>query len=223
MTRPGVRRIALPAALLLLAFIPSLVALLRVYQIPTGTLPDDKLYLASTPISLFLHALCGATFAVLAPMQLFPAMRRRFPKLHRRAGWVLVLAGLTIATTGLIMVALHPFSASLLLRATRLVVGSAVIASLYLSIAAIRQRNVADHRAWMLRTYALIMGAGTQALIGLPIFVLYGQPEPQVMDLILAICWPLNLIVAELVIRDVRPAPKTPAPKSAAQPPAYCP
>lgn len=201
MTRPGVARFLLPAALLLLAFIPSLVALMRVIQVPANTLPDDKLYLASTPVSLFLHALSGATFALAAPLQLFPVLRRRFPKLHRRAGWVLVLAGLTIAVTGLTMVALHPFSATLLLRATRVAVGLAVIACLTVAIHAIRQRDIAQHRAWMLRTYALIMGAGTQALIGLPIFLLYGQPAPNVMDLILALCWPVNLIVAEAVIR----------------------
>lgn len=204
MTRSGVARFLLPAALLLLAFVPSLVAIMRVIQVPTGTLPDDKLYLASTPVSLFLHALCGATFALAAPLQLFPALRRRFPKLHRRAGWVLVLAGLILAVTGLTMVALHPFAATLLLRATRVAVGSAVIASLTLAIRAIRQRDIAQHRAWMLRTYALIMGAGSQALIGLPIFILYGQPAPKVMDLILALCWPVNLMVAELVIRGYR-------------------
>ena len=204
MTRSGVARILLPAGLLALAFIPSLVALMRVYQVPMGTLPDDKLYLGMTPISVVLHAICGATFALFAPLQLFPTLRRRFPKLHRRAGWVLVLAGLTIAVSGLVMVVLIPYSATLPLRATRIVVGAMVIACLTLSIHAIRQRRVAQHRDWMLRTYALIMGAGTQAVVGVPIFLLYGQPEPAVMDLILAVCWPINLAVAEWVIRGYR-------------------
>ncbi len=204
MKRPGVTRFLLPAGLLLLALVPTLVALMRVYQVPTGTLPDDKLYLGSTPISVVLHASFGSIFALFAPLQLFPTMRRRFPKLHRRAGWVLVMSGLVIAVTGLLMVALHPFSATLPLRATRLVVGSLVIACLTLSILAIRRRDIAEHRDWMLRTYALIMGAGTQALVGLPIFILYGQPEPAVMDLILAVCWPINLLIAEWVIRGYR-------------------
>ena len=204
MTRPGTSRFLLPAFLLLLAFVPSLVALMRVYQVPTGTLPADKLYLATTPVSVVLHAICGATFALFAPLQLFASLRRRFPKLHRRAGWALVMAGLTIAISGLVMVILIPFSATMPLRATRVVVGSLVIASLVLGIRAIRQRDIAQHRAWMLRTYALIMGAGTQALIGLPIFLLYGQPAPEVMDLILAVCWPINLAIAELVIRGYR-------------------
>jgi uncharacterized membrane protein len=201
MNRPGVARFLLPAGLLALAFIPSLVALMRVYQVPTGTLPVEKLYLASTPVSLFLHALCGATLALFAPLQFFPTLRRRWPRLHRRLGWVLVLSGLIIAVSGLIMVALHPLAATLPLRATRVVVGSLVIACLTLGIHAIRQRHISDHRAWMLRTYALIMGAGTQAAVGLPIFILYGQPAPATMDLILAVCWPVNLIIAEWVIR----------------------
>ena len=204
MKRPGVSRFLLPVGLLILAFVPALVALLRIYQVPMGTLPDDKLYLGMTPISVVLHALCGAIFAIFAPLQLFASLRRRFPKLHRRAGYVLVMAGLTIAVSGLVMVVLLPFSASLPLRATRVVVGSMVIACLVLGIRAIRQRNLGQHRAWMLRTYALIMGAGTQALVGLPIFVLYGQPAPAVMDLILALCWPVNLFITELVIRNYR-------------------
>ena len=200
MNRPGVTT----PLLLLLTAVPALVALMRLYQIPTGTLPVTSLHLASSPVSLFLHALCGATFGLMAPMQFIPALRRRFATLHRRLGWVLVTSGLTIAVSGLIMVALHPEAATLPLKATRVVVGALVLACLALGISAIRRRDIAGHRAWMIRTYALIMGAGTQAVVGLPIFILYGQPDPAVMDLILALCWPLNLALAELILR--RPA-----------------
>ena len=102
------------------------------------------------------------------------------------------------------MVALYPEAATLTLRATRLVVGVMVLGFLALSINAARNRQIAQHRVWMIRAYALIMAAGTQALIGLPIFLTYGRPEPATMDLILALCWPLNLAVAELVIRGYR-------------------
>lgn len=201
MTRPGVTRILLPAGLVLLAFIPSLVALMRVYQVPTGTLPIEKAYLGETPISVVLHAICGATFALFAPLQLFTSVRRRFPRLHKRLGWVLVSAGTIIAVTGLIMVALHPFSATLPLRATRVVVGSLVIACLALGIRAIKDRDIAGHRAWMLRTYALILGAGTQAVILLPVLLTYGPLSAPLQDVATALCWPLNLAIAEWVIR----------------------
>ena len=50
-----------------------------------------------------------------------------------------------------------------LLCAFRLLVGSAMAASIVLGLAAIRRRDIAAHRAWMTRAYALALGAGTQA------------------------------------------------------------
>ncbi|MEO8242081.1 MAG: DUF2306 domain-containing protein [bacterium] len=200
MKRPGVTTFLL----LLLAAVPAMVALLRLYQIPTGTLPTESLHFAPHPVSHFLHAMTGASFALIAPLQLHPGLRRRFPTLHRRLGWVLVAGGTTIAISGLVMLVLYPAAATLPLKATRLVVGSAVLACLYLSIEAVRHRDISGHRIWMLRTYALIMGAGTQAVVILLIVLLYGQPSPAAMDVIVALCWPFNLAVAELVIRGYR-------------------
>jgi hypothetical protein len=112
-----------------------------------------------------------------------------------------VLAGVIIAVTGLIMVALHPFSATLVLRATRLVVASGVIASLTFAIIAIGRRDITGHRAWMWRAYALIMGAGTQAVVSLTYILAFGPPTAEAQDLILALCWPLNLALVELALR----------------------
>ena len=45
----------------------------------------------------------------------------------------------------------------------RLVVASAMAVCVVLGFAAIRRRDIAAHRAWMIRAYALALGAGTQA------------------------------------------------------------
>ena len=75
MKRPGVTT----ALLLVLAAIPALVALVRLYQIPSGTLPNESLHFLPGPVSHFLHALTGASFALLAPLQFHPGLRRRLP------------------------------------------------------------------------------------------------------------------------------------------------
>ena len=49
-----------------------------------------------------------------------------------------------------------------LLWAVRLLVGSAMAASIVLAFTAIRRRDIPTHRAWMIRAYALAAGAGTQ-------------------------------------------------------------
>jgi hypothetical protein len=85
----------------------------------------------------------------------------------------------------------------------RLAFGSGMAASIILGFTAIRRRDVARHRAWMTRAYALALGAGTQVLtkgIGPAIF---GSSE-LTNDLSLGAGWAINLAVAEYVLR--RPA-----------------
>jgi hypothetical protein len=50
-----------------------------------------------------------------------------------------------------------------LLYMFRLLASSGMAVSIILGLAAIRRRNIAPHRAWMTRGYALALGAGTQA------------------------------------------------------------
>ena len=73
-------------------------------------------------------------------------------------------------------------------------------ASIVLGFAAIRRGDVARHRAWMTRAYALALGAGTQVFtqgIGQAVF---GTSE-LTNDLCLGAGWVINLAVAEYVIR----------------------
>ena len=90
-----------------------------------------------------------------------------------------------------------------LLYVLRLVFGSALAACLVLGVAAVRRGDIATHRAWMVRAYAIGLAAGTQVFtegIGGAIFgtgVLAG-------DLAKGAAWMINLAVAEWVLR--RPA-----------------
>jgi hypothetical protein len=87
--------------------------------------------------------------------------------------------------------------------AFRLAFGSGMAASLVLGVAAIRNRDIARHQAWMTRAYALALGAGTQVFtlgIGGAVF---GKSELST-DLMLGAAWGINLLVAEYVIRRGR-------------------
>ena len=72
-----------------------------------------------------------------------------------------------------------------------------------LGVAAIRRGEVARHRVWMLRAYALTLGAATQTVMLLPVFLIFGSVEGTAFDLVFISGWLLNLAVAELVIRRV--------------------
>ncbi|MCW2762009.1 MAG: hypothetical protein JWR85_2210 [Marmoricola sp.] len=90
-----------------------------------------------------------------------------------------------------------------LLWTVRLLVGTAVAASIVMGFTAIRRRDIAAHRAWMIRAYALALGAGTQVFtqgIGEAVF---GTSELSTA-LSVSSGWLVNAAVAEWVIR--RPA-----------------
>src|SRR6185436_18460824 len=83
----------------------------------------------------------------------------------------------------------------------RLVFGSAMVMSMVLGVDAIRRRNFAAHGDWMIRAYAIGMGAGTQVLTHLPFFILVGKPNEATLALLMGAGWVINLVVAEWVIR----------------------
>ena len=73
-------------------------------------------------------------------------------------------------------------------------------ASIILGFTGIRRGNIARHRAWMTRAYALALGAGTQVFsqgIGNAVF----GTGALATDLSLGAGWVINLAVAEYVIR----------------------
>ena len=73
--------------------------------------------------------------------------------------------------------------------------------ALVLGVAAIRRRDFARHRAWMLRAYAVGLGAGTQVLTHLPLLLFPDALGELTRALCMGAGWALNLAVAEWPIR----------------------
>ncbi len=192
-----------PVALAALSAIPVTVGVLRLVQLSGGpsALPADPRF-TGLPLALVLHLVGSATYALLGLLQLVPRFRRRHLTWHRRAGRVLVAAGLAVAGSALWLTLFYDAKPGTgpLLFAVRLVVASAMGACVVRGVLAVRGGDVAAHRAWMIRAYALALGAGTQAFtegIGEGFF---GSGELR-GDLFKTAGWLLNLAVAELVIQ----------------------
>ena len=83
--------------------------------------------------------------------------------------------------------------------------GSAMAMSLCLGLAAVRRRDIPAHPAWMLRGYALALGAGMQAVTHLPWYLLPDIQGEVARTLLIAAGWAINLAVAEWSIsRDIQ-------------------
>jgi uncharacterized membrane protein len=132
----------------------------------------------------------------------FPArLRRRHPGWHRRSGRILVGAGLAVAGSGLWMTLFYSGApGGVLLWAIRLLVGSTMAAAIVLGFTAIRRRDIAAHRAWMIRAYALGLGAGTQAFTEGIGEALFGTGDLS-KAISMGSAWVINALVAEWVIQ----------------------
>ncbi|GAA3445696.1 membrane protein [Planomonospora venezuelensis] len=164
--------------------------------------PENARFFAA-PLPVVLHIVGVSLYSVLGAFQFAAGFRRRRPGWHRAAGRVLVPAGLVAALSGLWMTLFYPLPAGDgdLLSAIRLVFGSAMALAIVLGLAAIRRRDVARHRAWMIRGYAIGLGAGTQVLTHVPWFLVLGTPGEFPRAMLMAAGWVINLAVAEWVIR----------------------
>lgn len=195
----------IPAALIGLAAIPIIAGVARLVMLGTGAPVPDRF--VSAPIPVVLHILSATTYCLIGAFQFSAGFRRNHSRWHRRAGRALVGAGLVAALSGIWMALTYAIvpADNALLHAFRLLAGSGMAVSIVLAYAAIRRRNVATHRAWMGRAYALGQGAGTQALTQLPLILAFGPPDAMPLALMMGGAWALNLGVAEWLIRR-RPA-----------------
>jgi uncharacterized membrane protein len=191
--------------LVALVAIPTVASALRVVEAAGGVqlLPENPRFTAS-PAPLVVHVISAVFFAIVGAWQFPGRFRRRHRDGHRVAGRVLVGAGLVVAVTGLWMTLFYanaPGGAPL--WTVRLVVGAATGASLVLGFAAIRRRDVRAHRAWMIRAYALTVGAGTQTVTeGISQSLLGVNDVSKFLGTTAG--WVINAAVAEWLIRRPR-------------------
>ena len=210
-----------PAALVALSAIPVSAGALRLVQLAGGPelIPADSRF--SSPLPLVVHIVSSAVFALVGAFQFARRFRRLHRRWHRYAGRVLVVAGLLVVGSALWMTVFYapePGTGEVLYW-FRLVISSAMATCLYLGFTAARRRDFAAHRAWMIRAYALALGAGTQAFTQGFGTAVFGTSD-LVGDLSRAAGWVVNLAVAELVIhRTTRHPwqPRTPTLRTARQ------
>ncbi|MBD2749634.1 DUF2306 domain-containing protein [Microvirga sp. BT688] len=168
-----------PAALITLTLVPVGAGAVRLAGLAGGAeiTPDNARFFAS-PLPAVLHIVGATLFCIMGAFQFAPALRRGNPGWHRRGGWLLIASGLVATLSGLWMTQFYSraWNDGDLLYGLRLTFGWAMAVSIVLGFVAIKRRDVVRHRAWIMRAYAIGMGAGTQAIIHLPWFLVAGVP-----------------------------------------------
>lgn len=191
-----------PAGLIALSLVPMLAGTLRLTELASGAAvtPENARFFDS-PVPVVVHVVSSVVFLVLGALQFAPSLRRL--PWHRRAGRVLLPAGVLSALSGMWMAVAYdlPEPSGTALMVMRLGFGTAMAAGIVVAFAAIRRGDVRTHSAWMTRAYAIGLGAGTQVFTFLPWTLVFGAPGEAVHAVLMGAGWVINLAVAEVVIR----------------------
>jgi uncharacterized membrane protein len=196
------------SGLIALSVIPLAAGSVRMFQLGSGAgLTPENARFFTQPLPFLLHIFSATLYCILGAFQFSTSLRRRKLNWHRAAGRILIPSGLVVATSGLWMTAFYangvespssfdgPF-----LYVIRLLVGTLMALFLCLGFLAIRRLDVAHHRAWMMRSYALGLGAGTQVLTHIPWFIFSSMQGELARTICMGSGWVINVALAECLI-----------------------
>lgn len=195
----------LVALLVLASALPLSFGILRLLQLMG--ISDVMPVAVAPPLPLVLHIVGALIYALVGAFQFSPSIRRRWPVLHRAAGRLSLVGASLIVVSALWLTVVYatPTTGGLLLAGFRVAVASAMAVSIALGLAAALRRNIVRHREWMIRAYALGLGAATQMLVLMVAEIVTGGP-PTDLDraLLMGLAWAINLTIAEWRIRNTR-------------------
>ncbi len=186
--------------------------------IPKGPTTDAALNVAPHLYAnhrelLLAHIACGIAAITLGLFQFVASLRKARPTVHRAIGSVYCAAAGVGGATGLPLSffiidagadSMRPLFYPVIFGFASLSVAwPAVTAMAFLRA---RQRRFDEHRAWMIRSYSLTFAAVTTRMAG-PL-LLFATRDVVLSVQLAVLIWPLNLIVAEWLIRRTRGVPR---------------
>jgi uncharacterized membrane protein len=197
----------IPGALIALSLVPALAGTVRLTQLGGGAVTPENARFFAAPLPVIVHIPAAIIYSIIGAFQFSPGFRTSNRGWHRLAGRVLLPSAMLVAISGLWMTLTYPRANNdgIAVYLERLIFGTAMLLSIVLGVDALRRRKYAEHGDWMIRAYAIGLGAGTQVLTHLPWFILVDlKPAETPRAIMMGLAWVINVAVAEWIIRRPR-------------------
>ncbi len=169
------------------------------YALPGMPFPMDLPSLQLSRHAFVVHAVSASLALMLGPLQFVAALRHRFAAWHRWTGR-LYAGTIAIAWASSLPMAVNAMTGTVAALGF-LVLGLVWVVATALGVAHARQRRFAEHRRWMVRSYALTAAAITLRIY-LGISIATGVDVQLSYPVIAWLCWVPNLLAAELYLRS---------------------
>ncbi len=113
---------------------------------------------ADHPVVVLAHAIPGFVFMFLGPFQFIGKIRSRNIRLHRWSGRIFLAAGAFVGISAIAMPLRFPLIAGRAELAVVVPFAGFLLFALAKAYACIRRREIAAHREWMIRAFAIGLG-----------------------------------------------------------------
>jgi uncharacterized membrane protein len=156
------------------------------------------------PLLTLIHILPGLLFILLAPFQFSASFRSRHLQAHRIIGRTFLICGLIVGATALVMSFAMPAIGGVNHAAATTLFGVLFLFALWKAYVHIRRREVALHREWMIRAFAIGLAVTTiRPIVGVFFATAHisGLTPHEFFGTAFWIGFTLHLIVAESWIR----------------------
>ncbi|MDW3223327.1 MAG: DUF2306 domain-containing protein [Paracoccaceae bacterium] len=123
---------------------------------------DSRFFIAGHIFSnpaIFGHMVLGGLLTVLIPLQIWTALRKRLPVLHRWSGRVLCACAVLTGLGGLVFIVLRGTIGGFWMDFGFALYGVLLSLSALQAIRFARARRFADHKRWALRLFVLSIGS----------------------------------------------------------------
>jgi len=162
-------------------------------------IPAMAYHLPDRAVFAVMHFGIGGIALLTGPFQFIPAMRARLPVLHRWLGRIYVTACLLSGVAGFVLAS--NTNAGPVARAGFSLLAIFWILTTSMAFIRARQRKFADHKRWMIRSFALTLAAVTLRIY-LPVSaILMGVEFAVAYPVIAFACWVPNAVIAEWLVR----------------------
>lgn len=167
--------------------------------------PDMRAAFVQHPAGIYAHVFASVLALALGPFQFLDAFRARHLRLHRWMGRLYLGVGVLVGGVAGLYVSQFAHGGP----PGQLGFGALALAWLYTgarAFDAVRSGDIAEHRRWMVRNYALAFAAVTLRLY-LPAAVVAGVDFTLAYGVIAWACWVPNLLFAQWLLRATSPPP----------------
>ncbi len=160
-----------------------------------GILADDFAW----KLAFNAHIVGGGVALLIGWLQFNGNLRRKRPSIHRLVGKIYVFSVLVPGGLGGLYVGFFA-NEGIVSQVGFVGLALAWLFSTYKALSAIRQRQIEQHKRWMIRSYALTFAAVTLR-IWLPLLTFgVGVSFAIAYPIIAWVCWVPNLLLAEFLI-----------------------